>query len=81
VLGFKSIEPPHYAFSCYRNIKDIDAYDDIEKFLGDGIQTDINPSTGKKDLNRIFVKQKDGFVDQSESVNMRHEIPITNIII
>ncbi len=46
-----------------RNIKDIDGYDDIEKFLGPGKQTDINPFTGQKDTNRIFVKQSDGTVN------------------
>ncbi|WP_353854927.1 T7SS effector LXG polymorphic toxin [Bacillus sp. Bos-x628] len=45
-----------------RNVKDIDAYGDIENFLGKGKQTDINPFTGKKDIDRIFVKQSDGTV-------------------
>jgi hypothetical protein len=46
----------------HRNVKDVDAMDDIENFLGTGERTDINPFTGKKDPDRIFVKQEDGSV-------------------
>jgi hypothetical protein len=45
-----------------RNVKDVDAMDDINSFLVNGKQTDINPFTGKKDPNRIFVIQEDGSV-------------------
>jgi hypothetical protein len=53
---------PKGAKHVRRNIKDVDAWDDIESFLGKGKQTDINPFTGKKDANRIFVRQSDGSV-------------------
>jgi RHS repeat-associated protein len=43
-----------------KNIKDIEAWDEIETFLGSGRSTDINPFTGLKDPNRIFVQQADG---------------------
>ncbi len=46
----------------YSNVKDIDAYNDIENFLGTGKQTDKNPFTGQKEANRIFVKQPEGTV-------------------
>jgi hypothetical protein len=46
----------------HRNIKDTDAINDINKFLGSGLQTDINPFTGKKELDRIFSIQQDGSV-------------------
>ena len=42
-----------------QNIKDKDALDDINKYLGKN-QTNINPLTGKVDNNRIFGKQHNG---------------------
>ncbi len=43
-----------------RNVKDIDAYDDIQKHLGDGIETNVHPGRGTIEPDSIYVKQPDG---------------------
>lgn len=43
-----------------RNVKDIDAYDDIQKHLGNGVETNIHPNRGTIEPDSIYVKQPDG---------------------
>ena len=43
-----------------RNVKDIDAYDDIQKHLGNGTETNIHPNRGTIEPDSIYVKQPYG---------------------
>lgn len=43
-----------------RQIKDVDAMNDINMHLGDGHTTNIHPGKGTIDNNRIFAQQPDG---------------------